>query len=121
VTRRAFFFVDIDSLGYTQPDKKAFENLKINPKHKSMVTSTVHANFSRQKFAKKSNNSNMSQDIIKGKGNGLIILLHGVPGVGKTAVAEAVAETNRKPLFAITCGDLGITPKEVESSLVAIF
>ena len=27
-------------------------------------------------------------DIIKGKGNGLIILLHGSPGTGKTLTAE---------------------------------
>lgn len=34
-------------------------------------------------------------DIIAGKGNGLIILLHGSPGTGKTLTAERyVPETN---------------------------
>jgi broad-specificity NMP kinase len=54
-------------------------------------------------------------------GKGLIILLHGAPGVGKTSTAgkfpdildwmtlttvhaEGVAELFRKPLFQITCG-----------------
>jgi len=42
-------------------------------------------------------------------------------GVGKTATAEAVAQANKKPLFLITCGDLGFTLKEVEDSLKDIF
>ena len=63
----------------------------------------------------------LNQDLIRGKGSGLFILLHGVPGVGKTATAEAVAQANKKPLFVITCGDLGFSPKEVEVSLGNIF
>lgn len=50
-------------------------------------------------------------------GKGLIILLHGEPGVGKTSTAECIAEYTRRPLFAVTCGDIGQTPKEVEDSL----
>lgn len=56
-------------------------------------------------------------DLIKGKGVGLIILLHGPPGVGKTSTAECVADDTRRPLFPITCGDLGETAAEVEKSL----
>ncbi|KAL2161688.1 hypothetical protein VTH06DRAFT_8250 [Thermothelomyces fergusii] len=63
----------------------------------------------------------LNQDVIRGKGSGLVILLHGVPGVGKTATAEAVAQANKKPLFVITCGDLGFTPRDVEDSLKDIF
>lgn len=63
----------------------------------------------------------MDQDLIRGKGRGLVILLHGAPGVGKTATAEAVALWHKKPLFVITCGDLGFTPQGVESSLGEIF
>ncbi len=44
-----------------------------------------------------------------------------MPGVGKTATAEAVAQANGKPLFPITCGDLGLTPEKVESALNRIF
>ncbi|KAJ8130153.1 hypothetical protein O1611_g3476 [Lasiodiplodia mahajangana] len=55
------------------------------------------------------------------KGKGLILLLHGAPGVGKTTTAEGVAELFKKPLFQITCGDLGSTAKEVESALETNF
>ena len=43
--------------------------------------------------------SGASADIIEGKGNGLIILLHGGPGTGKTLTAESVAELAEKPLY----------------------
>ncbi|KAK8087784.1 hypothetical protein PG997_002745 [Apiospora hydei] len=48
---------------------------------------------------------------------GLILLLHGVPGVGKTSTAECVADSFRRPLFQITSGDLGTTAREVEDAL----
>jgi SpoVK/Ycf46/Vps4 family AAA+-type ATPase len=63
----------------------------------------------------------ISQDIIHNKGRGLVVLLHGVPGVGKTSTAEAVAQKWKKPLLAITCGDLGLEATEVEKSLKEIF
>lgn len=50
-------------------------------------------------------------DLIQGKGRGLIILLHGPPGTGKTSTAEAIAAYTGKPLYAITCGDIGNRPK----------
>jgi Cdc6-like AAA superfamily ATPase len=37
-------------------------------------------------------------DVITGKGLGLIILLCGPPGTGKTLTAEAVADKTRRPL-----------------------
>ncbi|KAG5663416.1 hypothetical protein KAF25_001352 [Fusarium avenaceum] len=46
-------------------------------------------------------------DIIKGKGQGLVGLLSGNPGVGKTLTAEAVAELSNRPLYAISAGELG--------------
>ncbi|KAF2276619.1 P-loop containing nucleoside triphosphate hydrolase protein [Westerdykella ornata] len=56
-------------------------------------------------------------DFIQGKGRGMIILLCGPPGVGKTLTAEAVAEEMRVPLYAMSAGDLGLMPRAVESQL----
>jgi AAA+ superfamily predicted ATPase len=55
-------------------------------------------------------------DIIQGKGNGLIILLHGGPGTGKTFTAESVAELAEKPLYPVTCGDIGTEPEQVDQT-----
>lgn len=60
-------------------------------------------------------------DLIRGKGKGLIILLHGVPGVGKTSTAESVAAYTRRPLFPITCGDIGQTAQDIERNLGYMF
>lgn len=56
-------------------------------------------------------------DFIPDKGRGLIILMFGPPGVGKTFTAEAVAERSRVPLYSMSAGDLGIQPSEVEKTL----
>ncbi|KAL2284101.1 hypothetical protein FJTKL_09096 [Diaporthe vaccinii] len=56
-------------------------------------------------------------DLITGKGNGLFILLHGGPGTGKTLTAESVAEIAQRPLYRVTCGDIGTKAEEVENYL----
>ncbi|KAK2795047.1 hypothetical protein FQN50_009806, partial [Emmonsiellopsis sp. PD_5] len=45
-------------------------------------------------------------NIIVGKGLGVIILLHGPPGVGKTLTAEAITERQEQPLYSISVGEL---------------
>ncbi|KAL6838124.1 P-loop containing nucleoside triphosphate hydrolase protein [Trichoderma camerunense] len=102
-------------------ENNAIKDLKIYENHKIMVKSLVKTHFQKQNIQKQRPQARLNQDLIRGKGSGLVILLHGVPGVGKTATAEAVAQANKKPLFTITCGDLGFTPKEVETSLRDIF
>ncbi len=121
---RRFVLVDLRMLKPVFREQSVFDNLKIRREYKQIVRGLVESHFEHKDlerhFASQSTES-LSQDLIQGKGRGLIILLHGVPGVGKTATAEAVASTNKKPLFVITCGDLGLTPDAVESSLTKIF
>ncbi|KAM0457392.1 hypothetical protein ACHAO4_003191 [Trichoderma viride] len=94
--------------------KTAFDQLVLPTGHKDIVHCLVAQHF-RDKAARVSDNEEV--DI------GLIILLHGAPGVGKTTTAvahhaiEGVAERFNKPLFQITCGDLGTTASEVETAL----
>ncbi|GAA82235.1 AAA family ATPase [Aspergillus luchuensis IFO 4308] len=115
---RKFVMLDIRGLKKKDPaPQNVFKDLKIDPDHKRMVRSLVGTHLAEQEIQKQRLNFSLNQDLIRGKGSGLVILLHGVPSVGKTATAEAVAQSNNKPLFVITCGDLGFTPKEVDASL----
>lgn len=56
-------------------------------------------------------------DVIEGKGKGMIILLCGPPGVGKTLTSESVAEEMKVPLYMMSAGDLGFDPRKVEGKL----
>ncbi|KAF6810206.1 AAA family ATPase, partial [Colletotrichum plurivorum] len=58
-----------------------------------------------------------SNDIIDHKGESLIGLLSGDPGVGKTLTAEAVAELSHRPLLSVGSGELGAELKEVDNQL----
>ncbi|KAI0484853.1 hypothetical protein GGR56DRAFT_662775 [Xylariaceae sp. FL0804] len=91
-------------------NKKAFDRLVLDPKTKEMI----HALVDVQTTAKK------MDDIIAGKGNGLIVLLHGSPGTGKTLTAESVAEIAEKPLYRVTCGDIGTEASAVEKYLETV-
>ena len=46
-------------------------------------------------------------DVIVGKGQGLVHLLSGPPGTGKTLLAEAVADRTRRPLYYLHAEELG--------------
>ncbi|KAI4950373.1 hypothetical protein J4E91_004255 [Alternaria rosae] len=118
-------FVHIDSR-YLKPVKQqgkegeAFTDLQIENENKRLIESLLKSHF-RKKKDELAGAEVLSQDLIRGKGRGIVILLHGEPGVGKTATAEAVAQKYEKPLFPITCGDLGFTPEGVEKSLKEFF
>jgi SpoVK/Ycf46/Vps4 family AAA+-type ATPase len=56
-------------------------------------------------------------DFVENKGKGLVFLLHGLPGVGKTYTAECIAQYVKRPLLAVTCADIGVGPSEVEENL----
>lgn len=53
-------------------------------------------------------------DFIEGKGRGLIFLLSGPPGVGKTFTVEAVAERLHAPLYPFSAIELGHSVTTVE-------
>ncbi|KAJ9633992.1 hypothetical protein H2204_006539 [Knufia peltigerae] len=88
-------------------NKEAFRRLHLESDKKDLIQALVTVHTSLSKTA----------DIIEGKGNGLIVLLHGGPGTGKTLTAEAVAELAEKPLYRVTCGDMGTDAQRVEEYL----
>ncbi|KAK0656969.1 hypothetical protein B0T16DRAFT_344447 [Cercophora newfieldiana] len=118
---RKFAQLIVHQLKEVKRSGDAFTYLKIKQRHKDIIQSLVEDHFQRKSSDRAGGVDFSSIDLIRGKGKGLIILLHGVPGVGKTATAEAIAAANGKPLFPITCGDLGLTPESVEAALLRIF
>ncbi len=86
-------------------NKEAFKQLVAPDDTKELIQAVVTAHGQRLTSA---------PDIIDGKGKGLLILLHGGPGTGKTLTAESIADQQERPLYRVTCGDIGTEPAEVE-------
>ncbi|KAI3322030.1 P-loop containing nucleoside triphosphate hydrolase protein [Xylariaceae sp. AK1471] len=91
-------------------NKEAFKLLVIDESTKELVQAVVTNQLQAEDHA----------DLIHGKGNGLFILLHGGLGTGKTLTAESVAEIAQKPLYKVTCGDIGTKAEEVEKYLEVV-
>jgi SpoVK/Ycf46/Vps4 family AAA+-type ATPase len=68
-----------------------------------------------------SGKSSWAADSIKNKGKGVIILLHGPPGVGKTYSVEYTAMQIRRPLLALTIADIGSGESSIENELTSWF
>ncbi|KXT09858.1 hypothetical protein AC579_6750 [Pseudocercospora musae] len=60
-------------------------------------------------------------DIVAEKGKGLVFLLYGSPGVGKTSTAQMIARVARKPLISISVADVGTNAQKIEKRLNDIF
>ncbi|OAP63889.1 hypothetical protein AYL99_03116 [Fonsecaea erecta] len=62
-------------------------------------------------------NSQGFDDFIAHKGEGIMILLCGPPGVGKILTAEAMEEKSRVPLYIPSASDLETSPERVKAGL----
>ncbi|KAI0837773.1 P-loop containing nucleoside triphosphate hydrolase protein [Hypoxylon sp. FL0890] len=86
----------------------AFQKLVLSHEYKKIIWAFVDAQLS---------GSDNFDDVVRGKGKGIILLLSGEPGTGKTLTSESVAESMKKPLYSMSAGELGNTAAEVEGSL----
>jgi hypothetical protein len=122
---KAWGFFNVDYIHEIEYNSVAFEALMLDPEQEQMILSLVKIHTDpRLSF----------DDIITGKGKGMVFLLHGEPGVGKTLTAgmlpqrrvvlhwltdtlESVADFCKRPLYILGAGDLGSTPLSVEKAL----
>jgi hypothetical protein len=107
-----FYVDDVRPMIYNDA---AFDHLVYPPEQKDLVYSFVeHHQRTR------ASGSEMD-DVIKGKGQGLVFLLSGPPGTGKTLTAEATADKCRRPLFYLQAEDLGTNPSLLGANLKKMF
>jgi hypothetical protein len=86
INKRWCFF-SMDSIQEFEYNASAFKSLLLARAQKQMIHSLIKIHKDeRLQF----------DDLIKGKGKGMIFLLHGEPGVGKTLTAGAHSTTIRR-------------------------
>ncbi|WAO90822.1 AAA domain-containing protein [Fusarium falciforme] len=104
-TTKAWKTLQVDDITDVTWNKRAFSQVVVPPETKELILAAVSAHGERK---------SMDLDIVQRKGQGLLVLLHGGPGTGKTLTAESIAEEQEMPLYRVTCGNIGTEPAEVE-------
>lgn len=95
-----------------------WKNFVVPQKYRDILVALVeqHVSVPAKREQSRDNNHpsfpivNTQVDLIRGKGQDRIILLHSPPGSGKTSTAETIAAFTGRLLYSITCGDIGSSP-----------
>ncbi|KAI9750422.1 MAG: hypothetical protein M4579_006477 [Chaenotheca gracillima] len=106
-----FAVADVAAISWTPA---TFAQLALPPAQKDILLALAKARIC-------SSPENVFDDIVKGKGQGLNVLLHGPPRVGKSLTAEGLSEYLQKPLYTISAGELGPDATQLEDRLSPIF
>ncbi|KAI0889748.1 P-loop containing nucleoside triphosphate hydrolase protein [Annulohypoxylon maeteangense] len=88
------FFVDC--INDVEWKAKAWDSLILPDKEKHLLQALISSHTYSRK----------PRDFMQQKGKGLVVLLHGTPGSGKTLTAETAAEGTRKALVSTSVGEL---------------
>ncbi|KAI0555989.1 P-loop containing nucleoside triphosphate hydrolase protein [Xylaria curta] len=106
---KQWYELRVDELRPITWNDEAFDKLILPGDEKHLAWEFVEAKslVQREEF----------DDFITDKGRGLIMLMFGPPGVGKTLTAEAVADKSRVPLYTMSASELGTKPNTVEKAL----
>jgi SpoVK/Ycf46/Vps4 family AAA+-type ATPase len=107
LTSKAWAEFEVDKVAQIQWNKQAFDALVMPPPRKRLLEALVKQQQAHKKDAD-------MDDVVKGKGQGLIMLLTGPPGVGKTLTAESIADRLQLPLYAVSASELGDSAKAIE-------
>lgn len=90
----------------------AYESLVLEDNTKEIVKALVESH--------KYHPAESIDDVIQGKGKGLVAVLHGPPGTGKTLTAEGISELLKCPLYMVSAGELGTDSRTLEGELQKI-
>lgn len=98
---RKWQFLNIENIRPLERHSDGFESLILPFGVARLVESLVktHDPHTMPNFADSVCSQDHHVDLVRGKGKGLIILLHGAPGVGKTSTAECVADYTNRYVF----------------------
>ncbi|KAJ7751769.1 P-loop containing nucleoside triphosphate hydrolase protein [Mycena maculata] len=111
-TEKKWFQLFIENFSEIKWNEASFDRLVLPESSKTLIRALVSSQLRAE--------GSKFDDIIKGKGRGLVTVLHGPPGVGKTLTAECIAEYTHRPLYVVSSGDLGTSASRLERELTRI-
>lgn len=111
-TEKLWLEFAVSNVGEISWNTDAFESLILPDNQKSIVKAMVSSHAFHA--------SRSIDDIIAGKGKGLVAVLHGGPGLGKTLTVESIADLLQRPLYVVSAGDLGTSSERLERELQTI-
>ncbi|KGQ04494.1 26S protease regulatory subunit 4 [Beauveria bassiana D1-5] len=102
----------VTNVGPVRWNDQAWDSLVLERETKDLIKALV--------TSRRSNASKTIDDVIQGKGKGLVTVLHGAPGTGKTLTAEGISELLKCPLYMVSAGELGTDSRYLEAELQRI-
>ncbi|RSL54743.1 hypothetical protein CEP53_007347 [Fusarium sp. AF-6] len=104
--------LSVSGIGEIKWNDKAWDSLVLEPETKDLIKALVKS--------RKYHAAQTIDDVIQGKGKGLVTVLHGPPGTGKTLTAEGISELLKCPLYMASAGELGTDSRYLEAELQKI-
>lgn len=111
-TEKLWVEFDVAGLRDIVFNEGAFDSLVLPDDQKQVIRALVESHSRKD--------SKNITDVISGKGEGLVTVLHGPPGCGKTLTAEGIAEQLKKPLYTVSIGELGTRGGDLEKNFTQI-
>ncbi|KAG8722059.1 hypothetical protein FRC08_007480 [Ceratobasidium sp. 394] len=108
-TAKRWGFLLVENLAEIVFDEMAFDQLVLRKEYKKMIKALVETHAGHE--------DGLAKDLVAGKGGGMVMVLHGKPGTGKTLTAEAISEHLKCPLYTVSSGELGIQAAQLERQL----
>ncbi|KAL4947949.1 hypothetical protein BDW69DRAFT_103403 [Aspergillus filifer] len=113
LAQKKWAWIAVDKIKPIKWNGESFGSLQMDERTKNLVGSLVSVHHKKDMAP--------FDDIIQGKGQGLIFLFHGEPGLGKTLTAESLAEHVEKPLYAVSGGELSTDVATLDNKINSIF
>ncbi|KAL9118847.1 MAG: hypothetical protein Q9187_004598 [Circinaria calcarea] len=110
---RKWALLNLAQLGPVEQNNE-WNKLVLPPGHRDMVQAMVETHT---QDLGSNRDAKIGMDLVQGKGRGCIILLHGVPGVGKTSTAGELIVAQHILNYSDQTGDIGIMPGDVEKNM----
>ena len=108
------FLTSVDNLKVIEEQPHAMQNIVGDDSNTKLILQLVRHHIDGASVSKFS-------DFIRNKGGGLVILLHGPSGVGKTLTVETIASCLARPLILISLGGIDLSYRFAETKFEEMF